>query len=213
MPTQSVQTQIWLIRVFQVCYSVRIFVNSSQHFIWELVVCQTGPDKQCRHRSDSFSSCSLILVFTVCYSDSIFVNVSPENQHFTRELVACQTVQTQIRQLLKKQSYQSHHCLLFCQHFCEFKPTFYLRTSCLRYSPRQTEQIQIRQLLNWVFPICYSDSIFVISSPENQHFIWELVACHTVLRQTEQIQIRQLLNWVFPVCYSNSIFVNSSPEN
>ena len=106
------------------------------------------PRQKCRPRSDSFSSCSLIRVFPVCYSDSIFVNSNPENQHFIRELVARQIMQTQIRQFLKLQSDQSLHCLLFCQHFCEFKPTFYLRTSCLRYSPRQTEQIQIRQLLN-----------------------------------------------------------------
>ena len=42
-----------------------------------------------------------------------------------------QTVQSQIRLLLKKQSDQGLPCLLFWQAFCEFqpwKPTFYLRT-------------------------------------------------------------------------------------
>ena len=79
-----------LIRVSTVCYMYfsSIFANFSpenQHFIEELVVCQTSLDKQCRPRSDCFWRSSLIRVFPVCYSDSIFMNSCPENQHFIWE--------------------------------------------------------------------------------------------------------------------------------
>ena len=47
-----------------------------------LVVCEKGPDKQCRPRSDCFWRSSLIRFFSVCYSDKHFVKISPGNQQF-----------------------------------------------------------------------------------------------------------------------------------
>ena len=58
-----------LIRVFPVCYSDKLFVNSS-------------PNKQQTSRSDWFWRRGLIRVFPVCYSDKHFVNFSPANQYF-----------------------------------------------------------------------------------------------------------------------------------
>ena len=63
---------------------------------------------------------SLIRVYPVCYLDKHFVNSSPDNQHFIWEqnrkvFELLQTVQTQIRLLLKKQSDQDLPCLRFCK--------------------------------------------------------------------------------------------------
>ena len=112
------------------------------------------------------------------------------------------------------QTDQGFPCLLPCQHFCEFKPRFYLRTSCQPYRPRQTMQTQIRQLLKLQSDQSLHCLLLCQHFCEFKPTFYLRTSCLRYSpRQTEQIQIRLLLNGVFPVCYSVSIFVNFSLVN
>ena len=89
-----------------------------------------------------------------------------------------QTVQTQIRLLLKKQSDQGLPCLLF-----------------------------YRNSLIWVCTVCYSDKHFVnlktnISLENKKRKVFKILECFPKVPKSHLIDLLWSLIRVFPVCYS-----------
>ena len=90
------------------------------------------------------------------------------------------TVQTQTRLLLKKQSDQVLHCLLFDSIFANFssenqqfiEELVFCQTSLEKQCRPRSDCFWWSNLIK-IFTVCYYDSIFVNSSPENYYFIWE----------------------------------------
>ena len=178
--------------------------------LWTLVACQTCLHKQCRPRSDwSGFPCLLPCQHFCEFKPTFYLSLSCLLlcQHFCEfkpwkltfylrtsylPYRPRQTMQTQIRLILKKQSDQSLSHLLFWKHFCEFKPwkpTFYLRTSFLPNSPKTNRADPDQTVAERSLPRLLFWQHFCEFKPWKPTFYLRTSCLRYSPRQTEQIQI------------------------